>query len=122
MFSGSNAAVNKRGPNGKKKEKQIEISDLTDEELKHFFRPEFLNRLDEIVFYKPLQKSEISKILELLIKDLEARLEDKHISLELTETAKNFIATKGYDIQFGARPLKRAIQKYLEENKGDKHE
>ena len=76
--------------------------------------PEFLNRLDEIVFYKPLRKTEISKILELLIKDLERRLEDKHIKLELTQSAKDYLIDNGYDEVYGARPLKRFVQKKLE--------
>lgn len=82
--------------------------------LKQSFRPEFLNRLDEIVFYKPLKKSEISKILELLIVDLEKRLEDKHIKLELSENAKKYLINNGYDEVYGARPLKRFVQKKLE--------
>ena len=82
--------------------------------LKQSFRPEFLNRLDEIVFYKPLRKNEISKILELLIKDLERRIEDKHIKLELTQSAKDYLINNGYDEVYGARPLKRFVQKKLE--------
>ncbi|MBP3831066.1 MAG: ATP-dependent chaperone ClpB [Clostridia bacterium] len=82
--------------------------------LKQSFRPEFLNRLDEIVFYKPLKKNEISKILELLISDLEKRLEDKHIKLELSENAKKYLINNGYDEVYGARPLKRFVQKKLE--------
>ena len=82
--------------------------------LKQNFRPEFLNRLDEIIFYKPLKKDEISKILELLIKDLERRLEDKHIKLNLTDSAKNYLIDNGYDEVYGARPLKRFVQKKLE--------
>ena len=82
--------------------------------LKQNFRPEFLNRLDEIVFYKPLKKNEISKILELLIVDLEKRLSDKHIKLELSENAKKYLIDNGYDEVYGARPLKRFVQKKLE--------
>ena len=82
--------------------------------LKQSFRPEFLNRLDEIVFYKPLRKEEITKILDLLIKDIERRLEDKHIKLELTQNAKNYLIDNGYDEIYGARPLKRFVQKKLE--------
>ena len=92
------------------KEAQDKVNTL----LKKSFRPEFLNRLDEIVFYKPLKKTEISKILELLIIDLEKRLEDKHIHLELTEAAKNYLIDNGYDEIYGARPLKRFVQKKLE--------
>ncbi len=82
--------------------------------LKRSFRPEFLNRLDEIVFYKPLKKDEIARILELLIKDLENRLEDKHITLELTDSAKEYLIDNGYDEIYGARPLKRFVRKKLE--------
>ena len=82
--------------------------------LKQSFRPEFLNRLDEIVFYKPLKKNEISKILELLIVDLEKRLSDKHIELKLTDGAKKYLIENGYDEVYGARPLKRFVQKKLE--------
>jgi len=82
--------------------------------LKRSFRPEFLNRLDEIIFYKPLKKSEIARILELLIVDLEKRLEDKHITLELTESAKEYLIDNGYDEIYGARPLKRFVRKKLE--------
>ena len=82
--------------------------------LKQSFRPEFLNRLDEIVFYKPLKKSEISKILELLIVDLEKRISDKHIELQLSDSAKNYLIDNGYDEIYGARPLKRFVQKKLE--------
>ena len=82
--------------------------------LKQSFRPEFLNRLDEIVFYKPLQKTEIGRILDLLIKDLERRLDDKHISLNVTQSAKDYLINNGYDEVYGARPLKRFVQKKLE--------
>ena len=95
-----------------------EISEETKEKvndlLKRSFRPEFLNRLDEIVFYKPLKKDEISRILELLIKDLEKRLEDKHIKRELTKSAKDYLIDNGYDQVYGARPLKRFVKKKLE--------
>ena len=95
-----------------------EISDEAREKvenlLKRSFRPEFLNRLDEIVFYKPLQKSEVSKILDLLIANLEKRLEDKHLKLDLTDKAKDYLINNGYDATYGARPLKRFVQKKLE--------
>ena len=91
-----------------------EAKDKVSNLLKSSFRPEFLNRLDEIVFYKPLQKEQISKILDLLIKDLEKRLEDKHINLELTDKAKEYLIDNGYDEVYGARPLKRFVTKKLE--------
>ncbi len=82
--------------------------------LKQSFRPEFLNRLDEIIFYKPLAKEQISKILDLLVKDLEKRLEDKHLKIQLTQKAKDYIIENGYNPIYGARPLKRFMQKSLE--------
>ena len=82
--------------------------------LKQSFRPEFLNRLDEIVFYKPLTQTEIGKILDLLIADLNKRLEDQQITIELTEKAKQYLVDNGYDPVYGARPLKRFVQKKLE--------
>ena len=98
--------------------KDGEISEQAKEKvnelLKKSFRPEFLNRLDEIVFYKPLKKNEISQILDLLIVDLEKRLEDKHIKLELTTKAKEYLIENGYDEIYGARPLKRFVKKKLE--------
>lgn len=82
--------------------------------LKSQFRPEFLNRLDEIVFYKPLAKSEIGSIVDLMIKDLSRRLQDKQINVEITEAAKSYIIDNGYDPVYGARPLKRFIQSKVE--------
>ena len=82
--------------------------------LKKSFRPEFLNRLDEIIVYKPLQKAQISKILDLLILDLEKRLEDKRINLNLTKQAKDYLIDNGYDEVYGARPLKRFVQRKIE--------
>ncbi|MCM1299868.1 MAG: ATP-dependent chaperone ClpB [Firmicutes bacterium] len=82
--------------------------------LKTQFRPEFLNRLDEIVFYKPLSKAEIGSIVDLMIKDLSARLESKQIKVEITDSAKSYIIDSGYDPVYGARPLKRFIQSKAE--------
>ncbi|MGN0619382.1 MAG: ATP-dependent chaperone ClpB [Ruminiclostridium sp.] len=85
-----------------------------DELLKQSFRPEFLNRLDEIVYYKPLGKAEISGIVDLMISALGKRLEDKQLKISLTENAKSYIIDNGYDPVYGARPLKRFIQRKLE--------
>ena len=82
--------------------------------LKQSFRPEFLNRLDEIVFYKPLTKDNITHIIDLIMKDLNGRLADKQLRCELTERAKNYIIETGYDPAFGARPLKRLVQRNVE--------
>ena len=82
--------------------------------LNQSFRPEFLNRLDEIVFYKPLTKDNITHIIDLIMKDLNGRLADKQLKCELTERAKNYIIETGYDPAFGARPLKRLVQRHVE--------
>ena len=82
--------------------------------LRQQFRPEFLNRLDEIVFYKPLQRTEIFKIVDLLVADLEHRLEEKQLTVELTEKAKDLIVEQGFDPIYGARPLKRYLQSHVE--------
>ncbi len=82
--------------------------------LKHSFRPEFLNRLDETVLYKPLTLQDISKIIDLLLQKLNKRLSDKKIFCKVTDKAKEFIANQGYDPIYGARPLKRYIQKHIE--------
>ncbi|OEF95889.1 ATP-dependent chaperone ClpB [Desulfuribacillus alkaliarsenatis] len=83
-------------------------------ELRVHFRPEFLNRIDEIVLFTPLQRAQIAEIVKLLTIDLQKRLQDRHVSLELTDAAIDFIAKEGYDPIFGARPLKRFIQRQIE--------
>ena len=85
-----------------------------DKLLKMSFKPEFLNRLDEIVFYKPLIKEEIKKIVDLMLKDLDRRLCDKQLNLEITDSAKDYIINTAYDPIYGARPLKRFIQQKVE--------
>ena len=93
-----------------KSEAEEKVMDL----LKHSFRPEFLNRLSEIILYKPLKKSEVDKILDLLIVDLNKRLADRQIEIKLTDDARKYLIDNGYDAVYGARPLKRAIQNHLE--------
>jgi ATP-dependent Clp protease ATP-binding subunit ClpC len=83
--------------------------------LKRTFSPEFLNRIDDVVVFNSLTKENIFNIIDILMKGVEKRLQNLGFSLELTEAAKDFIADKGYDVQYGARPLHRAIQKYLED-------
>ncbi len=83
-------------------------------ELRLHFRPEFLNRVDEIVLFKPLTLSEIKRIIDLQLKLLRARLSERHLELELIEAAKEYIAREGYDPVYGARPLKRFLQRHLE--------
>ena len=82
--------------------------------LRRSFRPEFLNRLDEIVFYKPLTKENITGIIDLLIQALSKRLEDKQLSVQLTDAAKQYVIDNGYDPVYGARPLKRFLQRNVE--------
>jgi ATP-dependent Clp protease ATP-binding subunit ClpB len=83
-------------------------------ELRGSFRPEFLNRVDEIVLFKPLTLAEIASIVELLLKLLRQRLAERHINLDLTQAAKEHVAREGYDPVYGARPLKRYLQRHLE--------
>ena len=83
-------------------------------ELRAHFRPEFLNRLDEIIMFKPLSKADIHSIIEILMKNLNHRLVNKEISIELDDSAKDYIIEQGYDPVYGARPLKRFLQKHVE--------
>ena len=91
-----------------------EAEELVMSQLKNHFRPEFLNRLDEIVMFKPLSKSDIRGIIDLLVKDINRRIEDKEISLTVTDKALGYIVEKAYDPVYGARPLKRYLQKNVE--------
>ena len=91
-----------------------DAKDKVDALLKQSFRPEFLNRLDEIVYYKPLTKENITKIIDLLVHDLEQRLKDKQLNLVITPLAKELIIENGYDPIYGARPLKRYLQSKVE--------
>jgi ATP-dependent Clp protease ATP-binding subunit ClpB len=84
------------------------------ETMRDSFRPEFLNRIDEIIIFHPLIKSQLRNIVKLQIKRLEERLAEQKIGLKLSELALDFLAEVGYDPVFGARPLKRAVQRYLE--------
>ena len=100
--------INENGEISEEARKQVDTL------LKQSFRPEFLNRLDEIVYYKPLTKTEIGSIVDLMTAALGKRLEDKQLTLTLTPAAKQFIIDNGYDPIYGARPLKRFIQHKLE--------
>ena len=88
--------------------------EMVEGELKNHFRPEFINRLDEIIMFKPLTKDNITHIIDLLITNLNKRIEDKGISIEISKEAKEFIVKQGYDPVYGARPLKRYLQKTVE--------
>ena len=108
---GSSYLLEGIGPDG---EITQEAKDRVQGLLKQQFRPEFLNRLDEIVFYKPLTKAEIRSIVELLVQDLGRRLKDKQLTISLTDAAKDFVVDGGYDPIYGARPLKRFLQSQVE--------
>lgn len=108
---GSNYIIDGIDRNG---EISLEAREKVDSLLKQQFRPEFLNRIDEIVFYKPLTKSEIFSIVDLLVKDLRKRLKDKQLDVVLTDRAKQYVVDSGYDNAYGARPLKRFLQSKVE--------
>jgi ATP-dependent Clp protease ATP-binding subunit ClpC len=87
--------------------------------LNKTFAPEFLNRVDDIVIFDQLEKSSITKIVDIELNSVFERINQVGYKIKMTDAAKDFIATKGYDVQFGARPLKRAIQKYIEDELAD---
>ena len=93
---------------------QPEIKDKVMNELKLRFKPEFLNRVDDIIMFKPLSESGIKKIIDIFLKDVSRRLKEKNIEIEVTDAAKTIMANEGYDVVYGARPLKRYIQNTLE--------
>ena len=89
-------------------------SSLVTDELKNYFRPEFLNRIDEIIVFNALDKTSISKILDKIISEIESRLKDLTVHISLTDSARDYLVDNGYDITFGARPLKRAVSRKVE--------
>ncbi len=91
-----------------------EVKEQVSGQLKNYFRPEFLNRIDDIIVFSPLTLEQVSRIIELSLKSLERRLADRNMSLVLTDEAKSFIAAEAYDPQYGARPVKRYLQKHVE--------
>ena len=114
---GSSAILEGITPDGQISE---EAKNTVHELLKRSFRPEFLNRLDEIVFYKPLTKDDVGHIIDLLMKDLQKRLEAKQIEISLSDSAKQYIIDNAYDPVYGARPLKRFLQSKVETMLGRK--
>jgi ATP-dependent Clp protease ATP-binding subunit ClpC len=84
-------------------------------ELKKTFNPEFMNRIDEVIVFHPLSKEHMRKIVDLMLQRVQVQLDEKRITLMMSDDAKEFIIDKGYDPQFGARPLRRAIQRYVED-------
>jgi ATP-dependent Clp protease ATP-binding subunit ClpA len=108
--AGSNLNINSIGFS-----KQTIDKNKIENALKEIFRPEFLNRVDEIVVFDSLTQEQLLKIIDLLLNNTKSALEDKGINLEITEKAKQYILEKGTDLKYGARPLRRAIQKYIED-------
>jgi ATP-dependent Clp protease ATP-binding subunit ClpC len=100
------------------KDKQY-ARDIVQKALSKQFSPEFLNRLDEIITFDQLDLDAIKRIIDVELKSLYNRIEQIGYHIDLSDEAKEFVATKGYDVQFGARPLKRAIQNYLEDGISD---
>ncbi|HMG70316.1 MAG TPA: ATP-dependent Clp protease ATP-binding subunit [Gemmatimonadaceae bacterium] len=96
------------------------IAEKVKEEMQHVFNPEFLNRLDDVIVFHPLSQENIAEIVGILLKDVQKRLGDEELTLKLTDTASAFLVKHGYDEKFGARPLKRAIQKYIEDPLSEK--
>jgi len=92
----------------------LAMKDKVTEQLKRTFRPEFLNRIDEIVVFHALNKVHITQIAEIMLKELRQQLGEMDIELVVTDQAKELLANKGFDPDFGARPLRRAIQRYIE--------
>ncbi|MEM6352941.1 MAG: ATP-dependent Clp protease ATP-binding subunit [Cyanobacteria bacterium P01_D01_bin.14] len=92
------------------------IRNLVNEEMKQYFRPELLNRLDEIIVFRQLNKTEIAEIADILLKQVSGRLSDRSITLELTEAFKERLVNEGYDQRYGARPMRRAISRLIEDN------
>jgi ATP-dependent Clp protease ATP-binding subunit ClpC len=91
------------------------MKSTVEDALKRVFNPEFLNRIDDVIVFQPLEKQHIFEIIDLMVRDLLKRTLELGISVELTDSAKTFLADKGYDPQYGARPLRRALQKYVED-------
>ena len=92
------------------------IKSLVNEELKQYFRPEFLNRLDEIIVFRQLSKNEVKEIAEIMLQEVFVRLKDKGIKLDVTEAFKERLVEEGYNPSYGARPLRRAVMRLLEDS------
>ena len=114
--AGSNLNTNSIGFGGNVISNKTKILDA----LKQSFRPEFLNRIDEIVVFEPLNKDQLLQIVNLMLEDTKQALSDKNISLEITNSAKEYLLEKGTDLKYGARPLRRAITRYVEDELSDR--
>jgi len=95
------------------KQKETNLKNKIFESLRNYFRPEFLNRIDEIIIFNPLSKEDIKKIVNLQLQEIIEKLKKKNIEIEITDIARKVLAEKGFDPQFGARPLKRVIQREI---------
>ena len=113
--AGSNLNTNSIGFGGTSETSKNKMLDA----LKDLFRPEFLNRVDEIVAFDPLTKEQLLQIVDLMIADTQKVLNDRNIGLIVTDEAKNYLLEKGTDLKYGARPLRRAIQRYIEDELSD---
>jgi len=98
-----------------KKSRYERLKDIVNEEMKKFFKPEFLNRLDDTIVFAHLSKEEIRKIVDIMLKDLVKRLAEQELSIDVPDDVKDWLAEKGYSPSFGARPLRRVIQKKIED-------
>jgi ATP-dependent Clp protease ATP-binding subunit ClpC len=96
------------------------MAEKVKEELQHVFNPEFLNRLDDTIVFHPLEKEHIAQIVAILLRDVQKRLSEEELTLKLTDAASDFLVSHGYDEHYGARPLKRAIQRYVEDPLSEK--
>jgi ATP-dependent Clp protease ATP-binding subunit ClpC len=96
------------------------MADKVKEEMTHVFNPEFLNRLDDVIVFHPLTREHIAQIVSILLKDVQKRLGDEELSLKLTDAGVDFLVKHGYDVSYGARPLKRAIQRWIEDPLSEK--
>ncbi|MEO7503312.1 MAG: NDP-hexose 4-ketoreductase, partial [Gemmatimonadaceae bacterium] len=96
------------------------MAEKVKEEMTHVFNPEFLNRLDDVIVFHPLSESDIGQIVGILLKEVQKRLGDEELTLKLTEAGSAFLVKNGFDEKFGARPLKRSIQKYIEDPLSEK--
>ena len=118
MTSNLGTGLENKGPVGFLRDVDVEESKRlrasVDDALKRAFRPEFLNRIDEIIVFDALSKDQIHEIVDLMIVEVEERLEEHRVTIELTGAAKDWLADEGYDSQYGARPLRRAIQRHIE--------
>ena len=116
MTSNAGSNLNQNTIGFTKQDNREKITDA----LKETFRPEFLNRVDEIIIFNTLSQNELIKIIDLMLEDTKKALQDKNINLQLSKNAKEFILAKGTDLKYGARPLRRAIQKFVEDEIAEK--